>query len=69
MGHEFNTTDSHDHYHCGTCGASYHCAKCEEGTGMYGHYTTDDDGGFFSCEDPERMKRMMKKWTEKMEAF
>ena len=42
---------------CRVCGAKYHCARCNGASSMMGHYVTDDRGGFFRCEEPERWER------------
>lgn len=40
--------------HCGACGASYHCPACGDGCGMMGHETSDAQGWFAYCVNPER---------------
>lgn len=44
---------------CEVCMASYHCAKCEDASGSQGHYVGDDDGWYFSCQEPERWQRQI----------
>jgi hypothetical protein len=56
--HDF--VDDEHGYGCKVCGAKYHCAGCNDGSGMYGHYTSDADGSYFSCVDPERKERDLK---------
>lgn len=53
--HEFEIDDRE--YGCKHCGGRYHCAQCNDSSGMYGHYVRDKDGGFFYCQDPERNTR------------
>lgn len=57
--HEFEIDERG--YGCKHCCSRYHCAACDDGAGMYGHYVTDDEGGFFHCQDPERNKRRVMK--------
>lgn len=48
--------DEGDGYHCGTCGASYHCPQCSDGCGMMGHLVRDAQGDFYTCTaDAERL--------------
>lgn len=58
--HEFAGNE----YHCKICGSQYHCSKCDRGSSMLGHYMQDEQGGFFSCHEPERAERLRLKWME-----
>lgn len=58
--HEFAGNE----YHCTTCGSAYHCGGCNTGSGSQGHTMKDDDGFFFSCQEPERAEKVRLKWVE-----
>lgn len=68
--HEFESGDEWGR--CKVCGSQYHCAQCGGPTSSYGHSSRDDDGYFFSCQEPERHKRKMElanfKYRQKVKA-
>jgi hypothetical protein len=49
-------------YHCETCFASMHCAACSDASGSQGHSMQDEDGFFFSCQEPDRADA----WRQKL---
>ena len=54
-----------DGYHCDTCGSAYHCPRCEDGCGDQGHSARDADGFFATCQDKERLTRLIESMRSK----
>lgn len=44
---------------CQQCGARYHCAVCNEGSSMMGHWNRDKQGDFQRCKYPERYQQLI----------
>lgn len=59
--HEFKQSTDGDP-RCAQCGCKGHCPKCNEGADGYGHWTKDDDGDFYTCQEFERYQRKLALW-------
>lgn len=61
--HEFEPyqleEDKISSFACKVCGYNYHCPQCEDGCSAMGHQARDEEGLFFSCQEPERFQAML----------
>lgn len=59
MGEPHDYVRCSDEDRCQVCGAKYHCDRCRQGCGMLGHWSEDDRGSYYTCEEPERREAQL----------